>query len=436
MEWLRTAQECFDDPYGSLDRGLLTSVFALVVGMERVFHLDEMEDRGFAVLTGGRRCPSRHRVGAWRRHLPWYEVDAFCRRTSPWQLIRDQEALVSFDEHAIPRWTHKYRIRKGYVTTRNKYMHCEKLYYGYDVVNDRFLTVRGTQGHVELRDVSVPLLRETLTKGQPGHLHALFDAGAGKADADVRRLWDMAEQTPNLDITMRACRYPHRVKMWKSLPAESFVSYEEPGVCVGAAPKEIRVAETKTTLKDEDDCDAIRTFVCRELAPGPKKDRWHPLYTTCADTRMLPIEGLGTFRSRQHHEQGYRVEVHDESLNATPCGYDKSSPDRKRPRFHRGPLQMIGWLAALLYNSIGDLATHLPTQYLGAQVRTVRRTFLNRPGQLYFTPNALIVYLDSFHQQEALIPLIDQINSEKHHVSWLDNRQLVISLTPNSRDGP
>jgi len=401
-----------------------------------MFHLDEMEDRGFAALTGGRRCPSRHLVGAWRRHLPWHEVDAFCRRTSPWDLIRGQEALVSFDEHSIPRWTHKFSIRKGYVTTRNKYMRCEKLYYGYDVVSDRFLNVRGTQGHVELRDVSVPLLQQTLSEGQPGHLHALFDAGAGKADADVRSLWEMAQQTPDLDITMRACRYPSRVRTWKSLPAEVFVAYEEPGVCVGAEPKQIRVAETQTTLKDEDESQAIRTIVCRELVRGPKKDRWHPLYTTYGTTEKEPIEVIETFRTRQHHEQGYRVEVQDEFLNATPCGYDKRSPDRHRPRFHRGPLQMIGWLAALVYNAIGDLAKQLPTDYLGAQVKTLRRTFINRRGELYFTPTALIVYLAPFHKQEALIPAIDQINAQKHRIPWLNNRQLLISLSPDSRAGP
>ena len=80
----------------------------------------------------GPRCPSRYSVGGWRRHLPWYEVDAFCRRTSPWHLISRRDALVSYDEHTIPRWTHKFHIAKGYVTTRNKYMRCEKLFYGYD----------------------------------------------------------------------------------------------------------------------------------------------------------------------------------------------------------------------------------------------------------------------------------------------------------------
>ena len=190
-----------------------TSVFMLILGVERVFHLDEMDDPGFALLTGNRRrCPSRQVVGAWRKHLVWNEVDRFCHRTSPWDLLHDQESLLSFDEHSIPRWTKKFSIPKGYVTTRNKYMRCEKLYYGYDLRHRRFVTVKATPGKVELRDVSGLLTRRMLRFGQPASLHALFDAGAGKSDADVRALLTLAETTPNLDVTLRACRYPHRVK--------------------------------------------------------------------------------------------------------------------------------------------------------------------------------------------------------------------------------
>jgi len=434
LDWLAAAEDCFDDEYGSLRRGLLTSVFSLVVGLERIFHLDQMEDLGFALLTGAWRCPSRHLVGGWRRHLTWHEVDSFCRRTSPWQWIRGEHAVVSYDEHSIPRWTHKFSIRKGYVTTRNKYMRCEKLYYGYDVLHDRFLTVRGTPGNIELRDVSVPMTRQVLTQGQPRHLHAVFDAGAGKSDADVRALFNLADENPNLDVTLRACRYPHRVRVWKGLPAEEFVSYEEPGICVGAPPKEIRLAQTSTMLKDEDPSQAVRTIVCRQVMRGPKKDRWHPLHTSSEED---PLDVLETFRTRQHHEQGYRIGVHDEFLNAVPCGYDKQSPNLHRPRFHRGPLQMIGWLVALVYNAMADLAGQLPSVYHGAHVRTLRRTFFNRPGRLYCTPTALIVYLNQFSRQETLIPLIDQFNRQQHRIPWLDNRLLVISPTPtNCRDGP
>ena len=144
---------------------------------------------------------------------------------------------------------------------------------------------------------------------------------------------------------------------------------------------------------------------------------------------------LETFRSRQHHEQGYRVEVHDEFLNATPCGYDKQSPDRKRPRFHRGPLEMLGWLSALVYNAVADLAERLPERHRAAQIATVRRTFFNRPGRLYCTPNTLIVYLDPFREQEGLVPLIDRVNAQQRVLPWLDNRRLVVSLTPSPESG-
>ena len=435
LDWLATAEQCFADDYGSLRQGLLTSIFSLVVGVERVFHLDEMEDPGFARLCGGRRCPSRHPVGAWRRHLCWHEVDAFCRRTYPWHLLRNEDALVSFDEHTIPRWTKKFRIGKGYVTTRNKYMRCEKLFCGYDVGSGRFLCMRATPGDWGLQDLAVPMLQQVLTQSRPRSLHALFDAGAGKSDAGVRALWDLAAQHDNLDVTVRACRYPHRMRDWKQLPSGLFVSILEPGVCVDAPPKEVRLAETQTVLKGEDAEQAIRTIICREIRPGPKKDRWHPLYTTAEGE---PQEILPIFRTRQNQEQSFRIGVHDLGMNAVPCGYDKESPDRQRPRFHRGPLQMIGWLVALVYNAAADLAETLGKDHFGDHVQTLRRKFFNRPGQLYETPETLIVHLDPFRGQDELLPVIDEMNAAQHRLPWLNNRRLIMSLTPDReiRAGP
>jgi hypothetical protein len=430
LSWLAIARQCFADAYGSLTRGLLTSTFALVVGLERIWHLDEMEDLGFALLTGGRGCPSRYGVGGWRRHLRWYEVDAFCRRTSPWELIRGDVVLVSFDEHTIPRWTHKFHIKKGYVTTRNKYMRCEKLFYSFDVGRDRYLAVRATPGDWGLQDLAVPLARQALGRGCPEYLHALFDAGAGQSDAGVRALWDLVAACPNLDVTLRACRYPHRVKQWKALDSGLFVASEEPGPYAGAPAKEIRLAETQTVLKDESPEQAVRTIICREVVPGPKKDRWHPLHTT---TLVEPADVLPMFRARQYHEQAYRVGVYDEFLDAVPCGYDKQSADPKRPRFQRGPLQMIGWLVALVYNAVGDFASALAGDFAGCHVRTLRRMFFNRPGTLYETPEALIVHLDPFGGQEALVPVVDAFNAARHRLPWLQDRQVVIALTPAAR---
>jgi hypothetical protein len=433
LNWLASARQCFADTQGGLQRGLLTSVFALIVGVERIWHLDEMEDAGFALLSGGRHCPSRYSIGAWRRQLIWYEVDAFCRRSSPWHLIRDQAALVSYDEHTVPRWTKKFHIQKGYVTTRNKYMRCEKLFYTFEALSQRYLAVRATPGNWGLIDLAVPLCRQTLHRGQPHYLHALFDAGAGQSDAGVRALCELREEYPNLTVTMRACRYAHRVRAWKALPSGLFVPYQEAGPHVGAPPKEIRLAETQTVLKDESEDEAVRTIVCREIVPGPKKDRWHPLFTT---SDVEPHDVLTLYRQRQHHEQAYRVGVWDEFLDAVPCGYDKESPNPQRPRFHRGPLQMIGWLVALVFNAVADFAQRLGSDFANSHVRTLRRQFFNRPGELYVTPEALIVYLDPFAGQEALVAEIDHFNAERHRLPWFENRQVVIALTPEARAGP
>jgi len=230
LTWLAAAKDSLPDLSGVLQRSFLTSVVNVIVGIERLFHLDQMEDLGFALLSGGHRCPSRYTVGGWRRQLSWQAVDAFCRRTSPWHLIRKEVALVSYDEHTIPRWTHKFDIPKGYVTTRNKSMHCEKLFYTYDLTSQRYLAVRATPGDCGLIDMSVPLVRQTLSCGQPEYLHTLFDAGAGQADSGVRALWDLVDEYgKRLDVTMRACRYPHRVKKWKQLPSGLFVCEQEAG---------------------------------------------------------------------------------------------------------------------------------------------------------------------------------------------------------------
>jgi hypothetical protein len=243
-------------------------------------------------------------------------------------------------------------------------------------------------------------------------------------------LWDLADEyDPRLDVTLRACRYAHRLRGWKRLSSGLFVPYEEDGPYTAAPAKEIRLAETTTVLKDETAEQAVRTVICREIVPGPKKDRWHVLYSTSEE---VPVEVLSTFRTRQHHEQGYRVGVHDEFLDAVPCGYDKDSADAVRPRWQRGGMQMIGWQVALVYNAVANLAVELQGDYQGSHVRTIRRTFFNRPGTLYQTPEALIVTLDWFRGQEALIPVIDEFNRERHRLPWFGNRQVVLSLTPHA----
>jgi hypothetical protein len=94
---------------------------------------------------------------------------------------------------------------------------------------------------------------------------------------------------------------------------------------------------------------------------------------------------------------------------------------------------MIGWLVALLFNAMADLGESLGAAHAGDHVRALRRQFFNRPGQLYETPEALIVYLDPFAGQDELAPAIVRLNAGRHRLPWLDNRRLVMSLTPTAQ---
>ena len=99
---------------------------------------------------------------------------------------------------------------------------------------------------------------------------------------------------------------------------------------------------------------------------------------------------------------------------------------------------MLGWLVALVYNAAADWAASLAGDWAGCHVRTLRRTFWDRPGTLYQTPQALVVQLDRFRGQEALAPAVDAFNAEGHRMPWLENRRVVVSLTPSAqpRAGP
>jgi len=55
---------------------------------------------------------------------------------------------------------------------------------------------------------------------------------------------------------------------------------------------------------------------------------------------------------------------------------------------------------------------------------------------MYQTPQALIVNIDPFAGQQALTPVIDAFNAQAHRLPWLQNRRVILSLTPQARAGP
>jgi len=64
------------------------------------------------------------------------------------------------------------------------------------------------------------------------------------------------------------------------------------------------------------------------------------------DDTPPPLDVLHELRTRQHHEQGYHIGVHDLWLDSVPSGYPKDRrPDR--PGFRPDPLTLCAWIAAV-----------------------------------------------------------------------------------------
>jgi hypothetical protein len=260
-------------------RLVLSLFFKAVLGVQRVFHFDSIDDRGFAILTGGeRRALNRNTLGQLVRAALTRAVQHFVRVTRP-ALGAARKLCLSFDEHVVARFTRKFRIPKGFHTIRNKKMRAEKLFFGFDTQAGLHLDLEVTPGNGKLARVASRML------------------------ANARHI-----------VIVRAPRRVAYRKRWAALPPSAFSRHEEPGRYKGAAPKVVHVAETTTPMRAAPRATPrqVRTGVVREER-GRGKDRWHALFVF-GDSTTAARTLVEEFRARQHHEQAYRILLHDALL--------------------------------------------------------------------------------------------------------------------------
>jgi hypothetical protein len=415
---------------GSADKArrlVLSLFFRAALGIERIFHFETLDDVGFAILTGGRQVLSRSRLGGLVRAVTTRAVQAFSRVTERFGALRGRVVTLSLDEHAVARFTRKFRISKGFHTIRNKKMRIEKLFFLHWPASRRFLHLIVTRGNAALDELVGSMLRAVRARVRPRQVRLLLDAGAAKKHAALRD-FDRYRKTVFL---IRTPRRPAYVAAWKRLPREAFTRHEEPGRYLGAKLKAIEIAETTTTIRGI--ALPVRTIVVREHAMRGK-DRWHALFILHDDTTPA-LNLLHEFRSRQHHEQGYRIGVHDLWLDTVPSGYPKSGrPDR--PGFRRGPLALCAWLAACGWDALRELGLELPKKFHFAHPRTLRRWVLLRDAELIVTSSHLLVVLESVRRRALLRPLIRQLNAAQLSLPWLGGRRIAMGFAAGSQRLP
>lgn len=378
---------------------------------------------GLAILTGGRRVLSRNRLGSLLRHVSLRSVEKLRRQSEP-PLPRHDLHTVSIDEHAIPRYTRKFQIKKGYHTIRNKHMPVEKLTFSFHIGLRALLSLVVSPGDAKLADLAKTLLHRLRARLRGAPVCVLLDAGAAK---DTHSLLSLTDAKKQISL-VRTPRRPHYVAAWKRILKDAWQRIEEPGPFVAAPPKIVHLAETITTLTDARGTQKrtvrVRTIVVREQSRrSPEKDRWHALWVF-GDDETPAYELVQRFRQRQHHEQRHRILLHDAFVDAAPAGYDKRSPDSKQPRFSPAALTLYAWLCGHATDVLDRFTARLPERFRHAHPRTLRRFLFAQPGELYLLgPDRLLVVFHATRLRPLWQALITRLNRDPVRIPWLQNRK-------------
>jgi hypothetical protein len=174
----------------------------------------------------------------------------------------------------------------------------------------------------------------------------------------------------------------------------------------------------------------IRTIVVRENAASGKH-RWHTLFILHDETTPA-LALLHEYRTRQHHEQGHRIGVHDLMLDTVPSGYPKRGrPDR--PGFRQGPIRLCAWITALAWDALCELSASLPKRLHWAHPRALRRWVLERDAELFLTRSHLLVVLASTRGLLWLRPLVRKLNDAAPELPWLNGRRVAMGFSARQR---
>ena len=291
-----------------------------MLGVERIFHFETLDDDGFAILSGGKKVMSRSRLGQMLRGVSTISVKKFMRASAP-RLSKADQHTVSIDEHSIARFTRKFAIPKGFHTIRNKKMKVENVTYVFDVTGRQLLSLVVSTGKDKLASLAKQLLPSARRKARGAPLRVILDAGAAKKHDE---LLDIALRDNQVTI-VRTPRRPAYRKRWNQLPPKSWTELSEPGPYTDAPPKRIAIAETTTLIrgKRHPDGHRVRTIVIRESA-GEGKQRWHALWVF-GDDKTEPYDIVREFRTRQLHELLIpRIAITHSKASRSPEGHHRS----------------------------------------------------------------------------------------------------------------
>ncbi len=406
----------------------LTIFFMSLFGIPRLFHLGDISDIGFALLTSRNVILSRTFIWHWVKSCPKSLVKAFYQESRPEVIVSgDEEMIISIDEHVITRWTKLYDMAGTLWPTRGKSGKADKVFYVYALGKKILLSCLPLPANKKLCYCMVMLIKELRQTYGIYRIRVILDAGACKGFPLAQMM-----NIPGVIFVVKGCRWPYLIEQWEAIPRAEFMRRVDPADRyhrnLSRPRRYIRVAETETKIKG---CRRpLRTVLIYKPEDEKLKDRYIPIYTNDEVTNALDI--IAQYRSRQNHEMVYRVMKHDLGLDAIPPSTSPGQDPQAR-RFYSKRLQFFGWIKAIVFNLVQAFKGTLKEPFAKMRLGTLVRKFFLRSGSISMTPENIIFQFDYFNSQNELIPYCENINTMGLSIPWLGDRKMVFRFSPRPK---
>ena len=425
----------------SATQWLLTAIFSVIYDVRRAFHLDEVRDVGFALVTGRPRPLTHGTFQHLLRDIPAEAAGRFYQATAEQEVqgLGEGARRVSLDGHNLPRYTRIVELVKGKIGNTGRILKAEELVLAYDLDARRWLAVRTYQGTKKLSRGLLEIVRELLKhRGSlEGLLRLFFDKG-GYSGHIFRTLADC----PNVHFYTPAVRYPENVAQWERLQESDFSPqpfvFDKHAHLPADERLTYRLADTEMTINVWEKQKVVgqvtlRAVVLHDPQAQTVEERW-PVVLLTADRQIDARALLNEYGDHWGQEFGHRIGKHDLYLDILPPGYvlqtwrDEQEQLHREVEYDQTAFFLSAWLRCLVFNLMTCFAEALGGQYAKMWAGTLLRKFIRRPATLYLVDKELHVVFDPFPGQEELQPLLDRLNAKRTALPWLNNLVVQFSI--------
>jgi len=424
---------------------VLTAIFAIVFGIQRALHLDEVCDLGFALLTGRPRPLAHSTFQHILRALPEQDAQQFYERSAQGEVARLESGprRISVDGHNLPRYTHLVDLEKGKIGNTGRILKAEELVWAYDLDAHLWLAMRAYHGANKLSQGLVELVREIIKQRAPIQelLQIFFDKGGacGHVFRDLLQL-------PAVHFYTFAKRTEENVAAWEKLPPTAFAperfTFAKHADLPAAQRPSYRLADTAMTFNVWENKKIVSTVTLRAIIlhdPQGQKpaERWPVVLVTndrSQDARAL----LNAQGDHWGQEFAHRIGRHDLAADILPTGYvltttrDEQGALHREVKFDNTAFALSAWLHCLVFNLMTLFAQALGGDYTKLWAGTLLRKFIRRPATLYLIGKVLHLVFDPFPGQDELQPLLDKLNAKQVALPWLNHLVVQLSIAQDT----